>query len=388
MTKKGAKGSGNIRKKTVKRGGKEYTYWEARITTGRDPGTGKQIQRSFTGKTQKEVREKLQAAAVAVNDGTYTVPARLTLGQWLDIWQREYMGNAKPATLRAYDSHIRNHIRPGLGAVRLTELHPHTVQNFINSLDGLSPTSVRLVYTVLRPALEKAIDLDYIPRNPAAKCVLPKQERKEIKPLDDAQATALIRAAAGTRIENMIPLALFTGLRISELLGLTWSAVDMDRGTITVDKQLSAKPKAGALFSSPKSGKSRTITPAPTAFQVLRRQKARQAEQQLKAGPLWSNPHGLIFTAEDGGPLSQQMAELNFSDVRATVGLEGTRFHDLRHTYAVNSIRAGDDIKTIQTNLGHASAAFTLDIYGHVTEAMKQDSATRMEALIKSTINL
>lgn len=261
MTKKGAKGSGNIRKKTVKRGGKEYTYWEARITTGRDPGTGKQIQRSFTGKTQKEVREKLQAAAVAVNDGTYTVPARLTLGQWLDIWQREYMGNAKPATLRAYDSHIRNHIRPGLGAVRLTELHPHTVQNFINSLDGLSPTSVRLVYTVLRTALEKAIDLDYIPRNPAAKCVLPKQERKEIKPLDDAQATALIRAAAGTRIENMIPLALFTGLRISELLGLTWSAVDMDRGTITVDKQLSAKPKAGALFSSPKSGKSRTITP-------------------------------------------------------------------------------------------------------------------------------
>ena len=388
MTKKGAKGSGNIRKKTVKRGGKEYTYWEARITTGRDPGTGKQIQRSFTGKTQKEVREKLQAAAVAVNDGTYTVPARLTLGQWLDIWQREYMGNAKPATLRAYDSHIRNHIRPGLGAVRLTELHPHTVQNFINSLDGLSPTSVRLVYTVLRTALEKAIDLDYIPRNPAAKCVLPKQERKEIKPLDDAQATALIRAAAGTRIENMIPLALFTGLRISELLGLTWSAVDMDRGTITVDKQLSAKPKAGALFSSPKSGKSRTITPAPTAFQVLRRQKARQAEQQLKAGPLWSNPHGLIFTAEDGGPLSQQMAELNFSDVRATVGLEGTRFHDLRHTYAVNSIRAGDDIKTIQINLGHASAAFTLDIYGHVTEAMKQDSATRMEVLIKSTINL
>lgn len=388
MAKKGAKGSGNIRKKTVKRGGKEYTYWEARITVGRDPGTGKQIQRSFTGKTQKEVREKLQAAAVAVNDGTYTAPARLTLGQWLDIWQREYLGSAKPATVRAYDSHIRNHIRPGLGAVRLTELHPHTVQNFINSLDSLSSTSVRLVYTVLRTALEKALDLDYIPRNPAAKCVLPKQERREIKPLDDTQAAALIRAAAGARIENMIPLALFTGLRISELLGLTWSAVDMDRGTITVDKQLSAKPRAGALFSSPKSGKSRTVSPAPSAFQYLRRQKVRQAEQQLKAGRLWSNPHGLIFTAEDGGPLSQQMAEADFSVIRAAVGLDGTRFHDLRHTYAVNSIRAGDDIKTIQTNLGHASAAFTLDVYGHVTDTMKQDSAARMEALIKSTMNL
>lgn len=270
MAKKNAKGSGTIRKKTVTRNGKEYTYWEARITTGRDPGTGKQLQRSFTGKTQKEVREKLQAAAVAVNDGTYTDPSRLTLGQWLDIWQREYLGNVKPNTVRAYDSHIRNHIRPRLGAVRLTELHPHTIQSFINGLE-LAPASVRLVYVVLHTALEKALDLDYIPRNPAAKCVLPKQERKEVRPLDDAQAAALIRAAAGTRIENMVPLALFTGLRISELLGLTWSAVDMDKGTITVDKQLAAKHRAGSLFSSPKSGKPRTVNPAPSAFQVLRK---------------------------------------------------------------------------------------------------------------------
>lgn len=388
MAKKGAKGGGSIRKKTVTRGGKAYTYWEARITTGRDPGTGKQIQRSFTGKTQKEVREKLQAAAVAVNDGTYTDPSRLTLGQWLDIWEREYLGGVKPATARIYSSHIRNHIRPRLGAVRLTELHPHTVQNFINSLDNLAPASVRLVYVVLHMALEKALDLDYIPRNPSSKCVLPKQERKEIKPLDDTQAAALVRAAAGTRIENLIPLALFTGLRISELLGLTWSAVDMDKGTITVDKQLAANFGTGPLFTSPKSGKPRTVTPAPSAFQALRRQKGRQAEQQLKAGPLWANPYGLIFTAEDGGPMSQQMAETDFAVVRAAAGLDGTRFHDLRHTYAVNAIRAGDDIKTIQTNLGHASAAFTLDIYGHVTETMKRDSAARMESFIKKVMKL
>ncbi|MDE6455593.1 MAG: site-specific integrase, partial [Dysosmobacter sp.] len=126
MQKKGAKGGGTIRKKTVTRSGKEYTYWEARITTGRDPGTGKQRQRSFTGKTQKEVREKLQAAAVAVNEGTYTDPARLTVGQWLDIWMRDYLVNVKSTTFQAYSSYIKNHIRPGLGAVRLVELHPHT----------------------------------------------------------------------------------------------------------------------------------------------------------------------------------------------------------------------------------------------------------------------
>ena len=86
MAKRAAQGAGTIRKKTVTRKGKEYIYWEARITTGRDPGTGKQIQRSFTGKTQKEVREKMQAAAVAVNSGTYVAPQKMTVGQWIDIW--------------------------------------------------------------------------------------------------------------------------------------------------------------------------------------------------------------------------------------------------------------------------------------------------------------
>lgn len=388
MVKKGAKGGGNIRKKTVTRGGKEYIYWEARITTGRDPGTGKQVQRSFTGKTQKEVREKLQAAAVAVNDGTYTDPSRLTVAQWMDLWTRDYLVSVKPNTARAYRCHTKNHITPGLGAVRLTELHPHTVQNFINSLDGLAPASARMVYRVLHAAMEKAVELDYIPRNPAAKCVLPKMERREIHPLTDEQSAALIRAAAGTRIEHLVTLALFTGFRISELLGLTWAAVDFDRGTITIDKQLSASFSRGPMFTTPKSGKPRTVTPAASAFQVLRKQKAKQAEQQLKAGPLWSNPYGLVFPAEDGGPLFQQSVECDFSAIRAAAGLEGIRFHDLRHTFAVNSIRAGDDVKTIQENLGHATAAFTLDVYGHVTEAMKRNSSARMESFIKDVMKL
>ncbi len=388
MAKKGAKGGGTIRKKTVTRNGKEYTYWEARITTGRDPGTGKQVQRSFTGKTQKEVREKLQAAAVAVNGGTYADLSRLTVGQWLDIWTRDYLGNVKPTTANAYKSYIKNHIRPSLGAVRLTDLHPHTVQNFINGLGGLAPSSVHVLYRVLHIAMGKAVDLNYIPRNPAARCVLPKAERKEIHPLTDEQAAALIRAAGGTRIEHLVTLALFTGFRLSELLGLTWDAVNFDRGTIAVDKQLSADFTRGPLFSTPKSGKPRIVMPAASAFQVLRKQKTKQAEQRLKAGPLWDNPCGLIFTDEDGGPMSQQTAEKEFSSIRAAVGLDAFRFHDLRHTFAVNSIRAGDDIKTIQGNLGHATAAFTLDVYGHVTETMKQDSAARMETFIKGVMKL
>lgn len=387
MAKKSAKGSGTIRKKTVTRNGKEYTYWEARVTTGRDPGTGRQLQRSFTGKTQAEVRKKMQAAAVAVDQGTYTAPQRLTVGQWADIWQRDYTGALKPATAAIYRNNLNNHIKPALGAVRLADLHPHTIQSFINGLAPLSPSSIRLAYKNLHAVLQKAVELEYIPRNPADRCVLPKVEQEEIKPLDDQQVAALLAAAKDTKMEQFITVALFTGLRISELLGLTWDAVDFTRGTLTVNKQL-ARRKAGSIFQSPKSGKPRTITPAPAVMAALRKQRARQSEMQLRAGQLWDNPHGLVFTGEAGGPMSHSGTDKRFRVLCAAAGLEGVRFHDCRHTYAVNAIRAGDDIKTVQSNMGHATAAFTLDKYGHFTERMKQDSAIRMESFMKDVLNL
>lgn len=384
MAKRAAQGAGTIRKKTVVRKGKEYTYWEARITTGRDPGTGRQVQRSFTGKTQKEVREKMQAAAVAVNTGSYVTPQKMTVGQWMDTWAADYLGATKPATVTIYKNNIKNHIKPALGAVGLSDLHPHMVQTFINGLE-LSPASVRLAYKVLHMALEKAVKLEYIPKNPAAGSELPKLEQKEIHPLDDQQVAELLNAAKGGDIEYLIIAALFTGCRLSELLGLTWDAVNFKQGTITINKQLARPEHRGATpFISPKNGKPRTISPATSVMATLNR----QIEQQLKAGPLWDNMYHVVFSTEIGEPLDQWKAEKEFSAVLEAAGLTGIRFHDLRHSYAVNAIRAGDDIKTLQGNLGHASAAFTLDRYGHFTERMKQDSATRMEGFMKNVLNL
>lgn len=386
-----AQGSGTIRKKTVTRNGQTYTYWEARLTTGRDPGTGKQIQRSFSGKTQKEVREKLQAAAVEVNTGIYTPPQKMTVGQWLDIWAGEYLGAVKPNTVRVYTLNIKKYLKPAFGAVELSDLRPHMVQAFINDLqerpEKLSAASVHLAYKVLHMALEKAVRHDYLPRNPASGCVLPKQERKEIFPLTDEQASALLQAAAGTELENIIPVALFTGMRLSEILGLTWDSVDLKAGSITISKQL-ARPehRKASLFITPKNGQSRTITPAASVIKILKKQKIYQAKTHLRAGPLWSNEAHLIFTSEDGGPIDQWRIEKAFKKLLEVAKVSGVRFHDLRHTFAVNSIRAGDDIKTIQGNLGHASAAFTLDRYGHFTERMKQDSAARMENFITDVL--
>lgn len=389
MARRAAQGAGTIRKKTINRNGREYTYWEARITVGRDPGTGKQIQRSFSGKTQKEVREKMQAAAVEVNTGTYIPPAKMNLGQWLDVWTDEYLGNLKPGTVKSYKGLIKNQIKPAMGAVKLTELHAHRVQTFINDLQGLSVGSIRLVYKVLHAALEKAVKLEYIPKNPASGCVLPKFEQKAITPLEDAQTVALLEAAKGDSIENMLIVALFAGLRISELLGLSWEQVDFENGTLTVCKQLSSPAtRSKGLFVSPKNGKPRTLRAAPSVMNALKNQRRRQAEMRLRAGQVWNNEYDLVFTLEDGSIFEQYRATRAFKKIISSAGLEGIRFHDLRHTYAVNAIRAGDDIKTIQGNSGHASAAFTLDRYGHFTEKMKQDSAARMEAFIKSNLNL
>lgn len=334
---KAARGAGTIRKKVVMRSGKTYTYWEARVTTGRDPGTGKQVQISITGKTQKEVREKLQAAAVAVDSGTYIQPERMTVSEWLDIWTAEYLGGVKPNTVRIYRNNVKKHIKPALGAVRLPELRPHMIQAFINRLE-LAPASVRLAYKVLYQALKKAVALHYIPQNPAEGCTLPRIEQEEIKPMDDKQITALLNATQGTEVEQLIKTALFTGCRLSELLGLTWDCVGRD--TITISKQL-ARPdqRADGPFISPKNGKSRTLTPAPLVLDALKAQKRMQTAARIKAGPLWDNSYNLVFTTETGAPVSQWKIERVFSKILAAAGLHGIRFHDLRHPYVKHTTK-------------------------------------------------
>lgn len=242
----------------------------------------------------------------------------------------------------------------------------------------------------MKEALEKAVKLGYIPRNPVKCCELPRQEQREIRPLDDQELAALLKEAKGRSIEHVVTVALFTGMRLSEVLGLTWDAIDFTGGTITVDKQLApdTQRKVGTLFTTTKSHKSRIVAAAPSVLSALMLQKQKQAKMQLKAGPLWNNPGGLVFTNETGGPMSQRNVQSRFKTLTKAAGLEGVRFHDTRHTFAVNSLRAGDDPKSVQGNLGHATAAFTLDRYGHVTERMRQDSAARMEGFIKDVLNL
>ena len=378
---KTASGMGSIRKvtKTVK--SKQYTYYEARYTEGFDPGTGKQIQRSITGKTQKEVSQKLKAATAAIDAGTYKAPCKMTVGQWLDIWVAEYLNNLKPLTQQNYTKQTQKHLKPALGAAKLEALDTHTIQKFYNSLSasGRSPKTVKNIHGILHCALQQAIANDYIRHNPADACKLPKVIKPEIKPLEPEEIARLLKEAQQDDYCNLFIAAMFTGMRQGELLGLSWDCVDFQTGIITVKQQLQCTD--GHYFlETPKSGKNRTILPAPIVMDALRSQQQRQKREQALAGGIWDNKFNLVFTDATGKYLVRRTVVKHFKKISQRANLsDDARFHDLRHSFAVTSLYAGDDIKTVQANLGHATAQFTLDVYGHVTQKMRQDSASRMQ---------
>lgn len=371
---KAANGIGSIRKKIVRKNGKEYIYWEARYTVGKDPSTGKQRQKSISGKTQREVREKMQRACVELDSGQYVEPTKMTVQCWIDSWLTGYTKNLKPQTQISYHTICDTHIIPALGAAYLQKLTPADVQHFLNVLQEekhLSPKTIKNVHGVLHSALEQAVALHYLRDNPAKRCTLPKVQRSNRKGLDDEGIARFLAAIQGDIYENVFLLALFTGMRQGEILGLTWDCVDFENRTIQVRQQLQYKSNGSGQkeIISTKSGKARVITVARDVIGILGIQKLRSTSEY-------------VFEKSDGQPLAATTVYKRFKKLAAAAGYPDLRFHDLRHCFAVVSLRAGDDVKTVQENLGHYSAAFTLDVYGYVTAQMREESAENIQQYI------
>ena len=387
-----AAGAGTIRKKTVRQKGREYTYWEGRYTSGYDPGTGKQVQHSITGKTQKEVAQKLRELTSSIDAGTYQEPCKMTVSEWLDIWAEDYLKGIKASSIHLYKENIRLYIKPALGAVKLEALDTPMIQRFYNRLEagkgdkaGLSAKTIKNIHGVFHKALQQAVAIGYLRFNPSDACILPRAVHKEIQPLNRQQITDFLQEIQGHRHQVLYTLALFSGMREGELLGLMWDCVDFESNTILVDKQLRRSQEKGGqyYFSPPKSNKSRRITIAPSVMKLLQFHRQEQARQRLFVGPGWVDSH-LVFTNEIGDRLSYRTVYDCFKRIAAKIGCPEARFHDLRHTYAVMALESGDSIKTVQENLGHHAASFTLDVYGHVSEQMRMQSADRMERLLKN----
>ena len=388
-----ANGSGTIRKRADGR-------WEGIYSAGYDQQTGKLIRKSIYGKNQKEVRQKLSKVTTEIDEGLYLEPAKMTLSDWMDLWYKEYTFDKKYSTLKGYKAQINKHIRPGIGKYNLSQLNPMILQRFFNHLSEpnekgkvLSPKSIKNVYIILSGILEQAVENEMISKNPCKKVKLPKVYNKQITPLTDKQVKDFLEIISTDEIYGTIlRVIVFTGLRLGEAMGLTWDCVDFEKGALNINKQLQRRPQkdGGSTLTSVKSGKPRILRPAPFVMDLLKVRYTEQLMQKSRAGDAWigwnneeEHKKSLVFTNLDGGYITPKRVYLHFKSAANEIGAPNARVHDLRHTYAVLSLQNGDDVKTVQENLGHASAAFTLDVYGHVSDKMKQDSAARMEEYIR-----
>ena len=382
---RGAQGAGTIRKKVVTRNGKKYQYWEARITTGRDPGTGKQVQRSITGQSQKEVREKMTEMLSAINKGVYQAPNKITVAEWFKEWLETFVaGKVKPYTYTGYDVVIRNHVNPSLGAMQLQTVKGTHIQRMYNKMleGGTAPKTIKNVGAVMHKAFGVAVKQGMIQLNPCDNAELPPMQQHEIKPLTDADIPAFLQAIEADPMCNAYALCLLAGLREGECLGLSWSQIDFDKQQITISQQLQKdKAKGGDYYIAPftKSSKPRTIKPPAIAFEYLRREQKRQTANKLHTGAAWNNPHNLVFTNDLGGNLKIFTFYSHFKKIVTGIGRPDARPHDLRHTAATVAIASGADVKSVQSMLGHATASFTLNVYAHTSEKMMADTADRMQ---------
>ena len=268
---------------------------------------------------------------------------------------------------------------------RLIEDWPEEiVKRMYNELTdaGMAPKTIKNIAAVMHKAFNIAIKQDLINSNPCDKAEIPSAPRKEIKPLADAEIPEFLKAIQGHSMENAFALCLFAGLREGECLGLSWSQVDFEKGTIVVSQQLQKqKVKGGKYFIAPftKSNKSRTLMPPMIAFDYLKAERKRQLANQLAAGSLWDNSYNLVFTNETGRHLAIYTFYNAFKKVVTSIGRPDARPHDLRHTAATVAIASGADIKSVQSLLGHATASFTLNVYAHTFERMMADTASRVQ---------
>ena len=250
-----------------------------------------------------------------------------------------------------------------------------------------SAKTVRNIHGILHNMLESAIRDELLLRNVSERCSLPHVTQHQVRAITTAKLNQFLRAIDGKQFRNIFFIDIFSGLRLSEILGLRWEDVDFDHDCIYVRQQLhqkQVKGDFGYFLAPPKEGKQRKVILAQNAMRVLWHQRAKQNEQQLAAGALWDNSFHLVFTNDFGQPLNRRTVYKHLKRILLDCGMGNYTFHSLRHSFATISLENGDDIKTMQTNLGHYAASFTLKTYAHVSDQMQRNSAARMDALIAS----
>jgi len=348
---------------------------------------GKRIRKVVSGRTRAAVSEKMKELLRSQQLGLPIQPDRQTVGVYLQHWLEQSVKNTvRPKTYITYRYLVRRHLEPEIGKVKLQKLNPQHVQRLLNSKleAGLSPRTVRHVRTTLITALETAVKFGLTPRNVAKLVDPPRCPHREIRPYTVAEARRLLEAVEGDRLDALFVTTLSVGLRLGEVLGLCEDDMDLDSSRLTVRHSLERIPREPFRLVETKSEKGRRVLtlPAVTVARLRRHLASREQDREL-AGSEWKgNSWGLVFTSTTGAPLHQRNVHRRFWELLDAAGLRRIRLHDLRHSAASLLIAEGVHPKAIQELLGHASVAFTLQVYAHLFEEARQEAADQMDSIL------
>ena len=371
--------------------------WTLVFDVGRDRrGKRKQKWKAIRG-TKADAERELRRLLRSLDTGEYVEPTKLSVAEYLERWLADYAKpNTAATTFDRYSEIVKLHLVPALGTVPLVKLQPLQIQRSYtealetgrrNGAGGLSAQTVLHHHRLLREALGQAVKWRLLARNPTDAVEPPRPERHQIKTLTEDETAKLLERTKATYLYLPILIAVTTGMRRGEVLGLRWSDLDLDAGMASVRQTLEAT-KDGLIFKQPKTARSRRrVSLLPMTVQALRAHRTEQKKARLALGPVYED-HGLVCARADGRPINPRQLSKDFlSLLRCSDGLPRIRFHDLRHTHATQLLRQGVHPKIVSERLGHATIAITLDTYSHVMPGMQEDAALRLDAALKIAIN-
>lgn len=313
-----------------------------------------------------------------------------TVAQFLDEWMKTKTMTLSPTTVAWYGYVIAKHIAPELGQLRMSQLKPVHIQRLyaakLQQVPGgptpISRSTARCIHRVLHAAMSSAVRLQVIERNPCDAVEVPKGRRPQPRYWRPEEAARFLNAARNDRLFALFHLALGSGLRRGELLGLRWTDVDLDRQTLTVS-QVRVRAGDEVVTKEPKTpGSLRSIALSPDVCETLRRHREAQSREKLLMEEAYED-HGLVFAAVDGRPLNPDYIGCQyFRRLISLAGVPEINFHGLRHTHATLLALGGVPLKTVSARLGHSSVKITGDIYSHVLDRMDRSAALKFDAIL------
>jgi len=353
--------------------------WRGQVTL-----QGKRL--TFTAKTKQEVQAWIHRTLDEIGNGLNLEATKTTLATFMKEWLVSIEPALRYNTIQQYEQVTHQYILPVLGEYHVRDIKPEHIQRLYNNLvdKGYGLRTVQIVHSVIHRAFVHGVRLGLLSRNPDDATTPPKPSTNEMRFLDENQIQQfmIVAKAQNDRFFTLYYLAISTGMRQGELLGLKWADLDWEKGELTVCRQLTKKKGGGFEKTSPKTKAGiRQISLGSNALDILREhRKAQQLERQA-AGVHWQD-QGLVFTSSIGTPIDRSNMRLFFKALLKDAGLPDIRFHDLRHTAASLMLNNGIPLMIVSRRLGHAQPSITLDVYGHLIPGKQQEAACLMDDLL------